>query len=323
MTKLINKVFRITYRGENIDISANIRQTEGDLILFLHGMGCNKESFNNAFRVRALRSYSICAFDFPGHGASSRLPGALYSLQTFADITNKVIQGLAFGRIYMVGHSMGGAVGIIASQARNRIEYLVSADGNLVAEDCSLASRKIADQPSMTFINEGFGQFLKLLQGSSRRDYIAWFNWCRNADPQALHQAARSLVEWSDSGRLLELFNSLTRKAYLYGDQDDKEYVLPQIAAATISAIPSAGHFMMIDNPRSFYQELAGVLTRQLRVTASPHQITSYETGGDSTSSVICSLVISVGTEARATASRNSRVLTRPTRPSVVGSIPI
>jgi len=259
--KPVNEVLRLTHRGESVDIATKVRRTGEDVIVFLHGAGCNKESFNDAFRVRALRSYSICAFDFPGHGESSRLPDKLYSLQSYAEITNQVIQDLACSRIHLVGHSMGGAVGVIATQGESSVECLVSADGNLVAEDCGLASREIADQSPMTFIHEGFSQFLGILQSSSRRDYSAWFDWCRNADPHALHQAARSLVEWSDSGKLLELFNSLTCKAYLYGGLDSKEYVLHQIANAAISAIPSAGHFMMVDNPRSFYRVLAKVLS--------------------------------------------------------------
>ena len=47
-----------------------------------------------------------------------------------------MIRQLAFDRIYVIGHSMGGAVGVIATQGNSSIECLISADGNLVAEDC-------------------------------------------------------------------------------------------------------------------------------------------------------------------------------------------
>lgn len=260
MKKPRNETLRFNYRGETVDISARVRRNAKDLIIFLHGIGCNKESFNQAFRAKALQGYSICAFDFPGHGKSSKLPDAHYSLQSYADITNLVIRDLAFNRIYVVGHSMGGAVGVIASQEADSIEFLVSADGNLVAEDCGLVSRKIADQSAAAFVPEGFGQFLAVLQNSSRNDFRAWLSWCKDADPHALHQAARSLVEWSDSGKLLEFFNAFAPKAYLYGEQDDKDYLRQQIASASVFAVPGAGHFMMVDNPESFYQMLAGLL---------------------------------------------------------------
>ena len=260
MNKPRNEILRLKYRGQTVEIAARIRRTGKDLIVLLHGIGCSKESFNHAFRAKALHAYSVCAFDFPGHGSSSRLPEEHYSLQSYADITNLVIRQLAFNRIYVIGHSMGGAVGVIATQGNSSIECLISADGNLVAEDCGLVSRKIADQSSVTFMHEGFAQFLTALRSSPRNDFGAWFEWCKNADPHALHQAARSLVEWSDSGKLLELFNALSRTAYLYGGLDDKQYLLQQIVNAAVSAVPSAGHFMMVDNPDSFYRLLAGAL---------------------------------------------------------------
>jgi pimeloyl-ACP methyl ester carboxylesterase len=274
MKKPRNEIIRLKYQGERVDIAAKIRRTGKDLVVFLHGIGCDKESFNEAFRVKEFHGYSLCAFDFPGHGKSSRLAEEQYSLQCYAEITNQVIRDLAFSRTYVVGHSMGGAVAVIATQGENRAQCLVSADGNLVAEDCGLVSRKIADQSPGAFVHEGFSQFLGALQSSSRRDYDAWFSWCKNADPHALHQAARSLVEWSDSGKLLELFNALDCKAYLYGGQDNKEYLLHQIVSAEVSAVPNAGHFMMVDNPSSFYQELARMLAvnasrRRDRVSAS------------------------------------------------------
>jgi pimeloyl-ACP methyl ester carboxylesterase len=252
-----NEVLRLKYQGDTIEIAARIRRAGKDLIVFLHGLGCSKESFNRAFRTQTLQAYSMCAFDFPGHGKSSRLPQERYSLQSYADITNLVLHRLAFNRIHVVGHSMGGAVAVIAMQGKDRADCLISADGNLVAEDCGLISRKIANQSTEAFMDEGFSQFLAALRSSSRKDFEAWFEWCKGADPQALHHAARSLVEWSDSGELLERFNALGRKAYLYGGLDDKRYVLEQLVKASVTAVPGAGHFMMVDNPDTFYRMLA------------------------------------------------------------------
>jgi pimeloyl-ACP methyl ester carboxylesterase len=75
-----------------------------------------------------------------------------------------------------------------------------------------------------------------------------------------MHAAAKSLVEWSDSGKLLEQFNSIRTRAFLYGELDDKAYLLPRIEDATIAAVPAAAHFMMVDNPAAFYRILAAAL---------------------------------------------------------------
>jgi hypothetical protein len=75
-----------------------------------------------------------------------------------------------------------------------------------------------------------------------------------------MHAAARSLVEWSDSGKLLEQFNSIEKRAFLYGECADKAYLLPRIEDAIIAAVPAAAHFMMVDNPAAFYSILAAAL---------------------------------------------------------------
>lgn len=256
----VKQMLRIKYSGHPVQIAAKVRRTGGTCLVFLHGIGCTMESFDGAFLAKELQGYSICTFDFPGHGESSGLSGSDYSLQMYADIADQVIRRLSFDRLCIVGHSMGGAVAIIATQGRSDIECLVNADGNLVAQDCGLVSRDIAAQSSAAFTHQGYEQFVAALQSSSRTDLRTWGQWCTKATPEALHQAARSLVEWSDSGKLFELFNALPHKAYLYGAQDDKGYLLNQINDATISAVPGAGHFMMLDNPDFFYRLLSETL---------------------------------------------------------------
>ena len=42
-------------------------------MVLLHGIGCSHESFDDAFASVGLHGYSMCAFDFPGHGAAADL----------------------------------------------------------------------------------------------------------------------------------------------------------------------------------------------------------------------------------------------------------
>jgi pimeloyl-ACP methyl ester carboxylesterase len=157
---------------------------------------------------------------------------------------------------------MGGAVAVIAADDDSRVDALVSIDGNLVAEDCGIVSRKIAEQDSDGFAGSGFGEFVKDLRDSDRLDFRTWAQWCEGADPAVFHETAKSLVQWSDSGKLLARFNAFKDKAYLYGGRDDRHYVIPQLSEALVKAVPKASHFMMIDNPGSLYQLLATTLAR-------------------------------------------------------------
>jgi pimeloyl-ACP methyl ester carboxylesterase len=264
--QICESIVSLQYGGRDLDVATSFREQGDNLLILLHGLGCSKESFEGAFSSRELRSYAICALDFPGHGGSSRLPRDWYSLETYAAVTGQAIRRLMrdaerdYGRLCVAGHSMGGAVAVLLPESEFRISSLVSVDGNLFAEDCGLVSRDIAGQSLERFRGRGYRDFRASLLGSSEPSSRAWAQWSEKTAPEALHAAARSLVEWSDSGKLLEQFNAVEKSAFLYGERDDKKYLLHHIENSVIMAVPNAAHFMMVDNPGDFYRILAAVL---------------------------------------------------------------
>jgi pimeloyl-ACP methyl ester carboxylesterase len=265
--EIIEPVVSLRYGGLDLDVATKFREQGDDLLILLHGLGCSKESFDGAFAALELRGYAICTLDFPGHGGSSRgLPGGWYSLEACADITGQVIRRVmakrGYNRLCVAGHSMGGAVALLLPEGEYGISSLVSIDGNLIAEDCGLVSRGIAEQSLEHFVGQGYSDFNTALHDSDEPDARAWAQWAANVEPDAMHAAAQSLVEWSESGKLLEQFNSIKKRAFLYGERDDKRYLLPRIEDAAIASVPDAAHFMMVDNPVAFYRILAAALER-------------------------------------------------------------
>jgi pimeloyl-ACP methyl ester carboxylesterase len=218
----------------------------------------------------------MCTFDFPGHGSSPAFREVRHDLDTYADITNLVIDRLSPRRVFLIGHSMGGAVGTIVASGRRDVECVISVEGNLVAQDCGIVSRSIARQSLSEFSSIGFQRFLAELKESARSDFSAWASWYRRASAIALHESAHSLVEWSDSGRLLELFNSLTNKIYIYGDENENgKYVLPQLSDARTHHIARAGHFLMLDQPNTFYHTLVSYIGEGSHIGADRSSLTT------------------------------------------------
>jgi hypothetical protein len=88
-----------------------------------------------------------------------------------------------------------------------------------------------------------------------------WLAWCGKADIFAYYHTSRSLVEWSESGKLLTIFEGLkANKAYIYGAHDSEMSILDRLHSIRQIPISHSGHFCMIDNPREFYTTLAEVL---------------------------------------------------------------
>jgi pimeloyl-ACP methyl ester carboxylesterase len=249
--------------GGVAEISVNLRESGDDLLLCLHGLGCAKESFDAAYHLDRLAGLTICAFDFPGHGSSGRLPDAAdYTIQAYADVTAQLIRQLSPRRIFLLCHSMGCAVGLVTTQElrQTQLAGFISVEGNLVSQDCGLVSRRLAGQPRDRFVAD-HQRFRSDLAASPRTDLQTWGDWYARADPVAVHRMAGSLVEWSDSGKLLDLFLSQPHPAYVYGSESDLDYLLPSLRGVPAFEIPGSGHFPMVDNPDVFWQVVADVVT--------------------------------------------------------------
>lgn len=252
----------VRHNDEDVLISTKTRAGGGHLVVFLHGWGCAKDSFDFAYTAEALAGYSLCAVDLPGHGDSGVLAPASYSLQSYADIVRDVVGRLAYDRVSLVCHSMGGAVGLLASLEMPDLDSFVNIEGNLVAEDCGLVSRQTAEQSETDWVTGGFDRFVGGLRSSPRTDLRAWGRWCAACDPWALHQSARSLVEWSDSDKLTTYFRDITARAYIYGSENTglEQYLLPRLDGTAIRHIHGAGHFPMMTNPGACYPAVADLL---------------------------------------------------------------
>lgn len=260
----LDELLPVRCAGQRVQISAKFRPGGDDLLVCLHGFGCAKECFDSAYASGRLAGYSVATFDFPGHGSSGPLPATVDPIQAYAELTAGLVRRLATGRVFLVCHSMGCAVGLVASQQLPRVDGFVSVEGNLVGQDCGIVSRRAAEQPLAEFLRWEFPRFQARLAASPRPDLRVWGGWYARADPAALHRLARSLVEWSDSGKLLALLSSLDSAAYVYGDANRAEldYLLSSLNGVPAHPVPGSGHFPMLDNPAEFWRTATGAWPR-------------------------------------------------------------
>ena len=80
---------------------------------------------------------------------------------------------------------------------------------------------------------------------------------------EAFHACAKSLVAWSDSGRLLEIFQALAvPKAYVYGERSANPDVLSRLAGVPTYLVADCGHFVMIEKPDALARVVAEVMSQ-------------------------------------------------------------
>lgn len=255
---MIEHYLDIPHHEQNLRIATASRQKTSDhLIMFVHGLGCNKESFAGAFSSPYLEGYSIAALDLPGHGESEHANTFPYELRDHASVVLGALAHFDYKRLTLVGHSMGGAISTFVVKQVTEPTAFVNVEGNLVAEDAGIVSRQTTKQSEEAFRTHGYQAFLGGLRTSDRTDLATWATWLQQADSTAVHRSAHSLVEWSDSGALLGTYNSLPDTTYIHGDEDAKEYVTGSFTQSRVVSIPGSGHFPMLTNPDAFYHSIA------------------------------------------------------------------
>ncbi len=252
-----SEILDIDIDGRPLNIAVTYRKASGDLLFFIHGLGCSKESFKDVLYHEDFKKFSILLIDLAGFGNSTGHEQFSYTINDHARVCEEVLKGFQYDRLYIVAHSMGGAVGLLLSnRVLSQTVSFSNIEGNLIGEDCGLISRQTANVSFDTFNTKLFPEYKTLFHDKGEQRFSL-----KKTFPPAFYRSSKSLVEWSDSRRLLEKFISLNcKKAYFHGDNNSDLKVLKELANMRIEKISNSGHFVMNDNPQEFYGKLLEVM---------------------------------------------------------------
>lgn len=236
-----------------LEIAVDYRKKSEDLVFFIHGLGCCKESFEGVWSRPDFAGFSLAALDLAGFGASSCPDAFSYSMQAQAEICTQVLSAFDFTRLHIVAHSMGGAVGLLLPETLlEKTVSFANIEGNLIAEDCGLVSRKTVSVPFGEFEKVYFPYFMKQFRNEKR-----YHIHLEKTSANAFYKSSESLVEWSDSNELLKRFHSLdAKKTYFFGEKNADLKALEMLDRIESVPIQHSGHFVMNDNPDEFYARL-------------------------------------------------------------------
>lgn len=96
------------------------------VLVLLHGLGEGSASWDEV-APRFAERFRVVALDLRGHGASGWR--TTYSSELMRDDVVGVLDALGLGRVVLVGHSMGGVIAHLVTQARpDRVAALVVED---------------------------------------------------------------------------------------------------------------------------------------------------------------------------------------------------
>jgi pimeloyl-ACP methyl ester carboxylesterase len=231
-----------------------------DAVLFLHGLGCRKENFYPAMADERLQGMTRIAVDLPGHGDSSHLGRGFCTMESMADlIRESLVEHMPqCGVLHIVAHSMGGAPGLLlAGNPPCPVGSFLNVEGNLIASDCGILSKRTSEMSADVFRDSKFQRLLAVCRSSDDPSLGEWATWAEMCNPDGYHEAACSLVSWSERGSLLDMFSHLnSKKCYLYGQRSLNPEILFLLDGIQTRQISHCGHFVMAEKGDQFIQEV-------------------------------------------------------------------
>lgn len=256
------------------DFDASIRWFDfgsGEPILFLPGLSMPVGvGFTAVAADRVLQGRRKILLDYLGSGQSDHPVRFDYTLDSHVATILRVLDHLAISSVDVVGHSMGGTVGMFLAMAQpDRVRRLVVGEGN-VDPGGGVMSLRVSQDGEDAFLNGGYTALLGALQAKARqgaggadRLFAGW----QHADPRGLYWNAKALVDLPDD--IFDRFAALPMpKAFVYGAENLTGDVTPDVPDAerlkrhgiTPLIVPDAGHAMMLDNHAGFMQVMAKAL---------------------------------------------------------------
>lgn len=253
----------IAYRDQPLQIDYFLRHGHKETILYLHGLGCSKNDFIEAADVVELQSHTLVAFDFPGFGKSPYNQNISLGMDDLVEITNIVLSELNVPDCLIVGHSMGGLVGLLyAEKYSERVDGFINVEGNLTLEDCFFSGKIVRYGPS-GFTKEMLKRLQRRLARSDKKGLQEHAKALQSASEKALSDCSFSMVDYSGNGNLVPRFTALDPPIlFMHGSENRGLSYIPKLKDNGCEAleIPNSGHFPFYDNPQAYYQAISSFL---------------------------------------------------------------
>jgi pimeloyl-ACP methyl ester carboxylesterase len=249
-------ILAVQLRARDYRLATWFRESGDELVLFLHGLGCSKENWRQAWGVRELRDNSFLAVDFLGFGHSPRPAQFGYRLEDQAAVLAAVIDAHALKRIHLVAHSMGGTIALLLpARILSRLGSLILVEPRLVNSSCGIAAEAV----KYTYEEFTSGAFTWIQRRISNDQQVAYD--LKRADQAAFYHSSCSLVDWTRGRCMLDRFEAAPcRKVFIYGAENRHLEELAEIPSDLKIEIGHSGHFVMRDNPDDFYRQLAAFI---------------------------------------------------------------
>ena len=238
-----------------------------ETLVYLHGLGSSRRDFEPAAEAPELAGTRLLALDLPGSGETPDSPDPPLGIPELVRLVESALAALDLDRVHLVGHSMGGLIGLLVSDRDpQRIRTFTNVEGNLAPVDCRVFSRRVLELAASRTPEEII-EILGAELAASPRPGLSKFavRFRHEVQAGAFVRYCKSIVRISEDVPLLPMFRELRQpRLFVYGEGNRDLPYLDDLRAAGVelAEIPGADHFPLYTNPRRFFQVLGSFLGR-------------------------------------------------------------
>lgn len=225
--------------------------------------------------LRAFNDVPVFAPDLLGYGRHREASTKELTLADQASHLLNFLAGKDLGPVHIVGHSVGGAVAVLAASMQpEQFVSITSVEGNFVPSD-AFWSADLAKKTDVEVeeIIDGFKADPQAWISGSGVPASPWFeklasSWLSNQPASTIKAQARAVVAATNDASYLrivrELLESDIRFNLLAGERSAFSWGVPQwvrAAADNSQTLSGTGHLMMAEAPNRFAAAVQGMIT--------------------------------------------------------------
>jgi pimeloyl-ACP methyl ester carboxylesterase len=247
-------------------------------LVMIHGLVGSLRYFDPHTRLPGV---NVVAEDLLGYGRHRDVPPQRLTLAAQAEHVVRRIHELPAEELWLLGHSMGGAVAVLAAQRRpEHIRCFINVEGNFTEKDAFWSQKIVAKQPdewaaeyrAMQADPAGWLQRCGIQPDSQRTTWAEHILEHQSAD--TVRAMAKAILEETLVPEYLEavrrLFDGGLPMHLIAGEKSAADWDVPDFvraAAASYTEQPGVGHLMMLEDPDGFCRIVASILGVEARGT--------------------------------------------------------
>ena len=244
-------------------------------LVFIHGLGESGLCFREVFDDDRFQEFNLIIPDMIGYGRSSKSETGDYSFKSQIERLKKMLYRLETDALILVGHSMGGDITTLFCKAdrKNIVKGYVNVEGDITQFDVFISNHAVAAYKENRFYEWFHNDFMNTRiyralgrRYQSGRRYYASLSFCRL---EAFLSNAQEVVKRNTSlkgkftSEIGEIYSKLTiPRIYCYGTESIPVETVSFLEANGLrsKAFEGAGHWLMIDKAKEFYDFLYSFL---------------------------------------------------------------